>query len=527
VPRRRIDPEILAAALADPDKAARALAHLDAEDQKLLADELAYESFYSFVRQAWQVIEAEPYVDNWHVRALCEALQAVEDGRLRRLVISVPPGTGKSLITSVMWSAWLHLRHPQWRIISGTYALDLTVRDSVRARDVISSDWYQGLVDGAWRLKSDQNVKSFFSTSRGGNRIALSVGSAGTGHRADVLIVDDVVNADEHITQEMLAVGISWFKGRMRTRLDPRTGRIVVIGQRLHDADLPGTLIDDGWPALVLPMEYDASETTEPPIPESADPRTEDGELLFPAIFDRDSVEDLKRDLGPRAASAQLQQKPSASDGTIFTVDMLRFWIPEEWEFASPRRAEVRGVFVPHDVKRNDQDAMRLASWDLSFKGGSKNDFVAGHLWEVQGANVYLIDRRHERMGFRDTRASMLETREKWNAHAVLVEDKANGPAILDELKGSVPGLIPVTPKGSKEARAESCVPQMAAGQVYLPHPSLAPWVLDVIREMLSFPSSKNDDDVDAMTQALTYARDKTNRQSKTARAKRLARMRF
>jgi predicted phage terminase large subunit-like protein len=461
-----------------------------------------------FVRYAWPVLEPEtPLVWSWHVEAICDHLEAVSSGDIRRLLINVPPGHAKSLLVSVFWPAWMWVRRPGWRALFSSYKAELAVRDSVRCRSVITSPWYQTAFRPEWKLSGDQNVKSYFQNSATGVRQSIGVGGGATGFRGDAVVVDDPLKADEWPSPDELEKVISWWDFQMSSRLnDMSKGARVVIMQRLHERDLSGYLLErGGYEHLCLPSEYDPGRSCVTSIG-FKDPRTERGELLFPARFDASVIAEAKRDLGPYGYSGQHDQSPSPAGGSIIREEWIRYWYPHDVTAPTPVRVTTATgvVEIPQAPLPRAFDA-RLQSWDLAFKGGASSDFVAGHVWHRAGANCYLVDRCHARLDFVATLGAI---RDMSARHPValekLVEDKANGPAVLATLRDEIPGLVPVTPDGGKEARLHSVAPLFAAGNVWLPHPSVHPWSSEVVAELVRFPKAPHDDDVDAATQALS-----------------------
>lgn len=430
-----------------------------------------------------------PLLWNWHIDAICEHLQAVTDGRIRRLLINIPPGHMKSLLVSVFWPAWVWARRPEWRALFSSYAMDLAIRDSVRCRDLITSEWYQEGFCPPWGLKGDQNVKSFFENTRRGFRFSLSVGGRATGFRGDCVVVDDPLNAKEQYSKTARDECVFWWDKVMSSRLnDQRVGARVIIMQRLHEEDLAGHVIrKEGYEHLCLPTEFEPERLTgsgRDHIPAATrigwrDPRTEPGELLFPTLFSAPVVTEAKRDLGADGFAGQHQQRPSPADGTIFK----RAW----WQYYRQAPA----VF---DVV--------IQSWDCSFKDTKGTDYVVGQVWGRLGADKYLLDQVRDRMDFTATCAALKSLSAKWSrAAAKLIEDKANGPAVISALRRQVSGLIPVEPDGSKVARAHAVSADVEAGNVYLPEG--ATFTSDFVEELASFPNGTYDDQVDAATQAL------------------------
>lgn len=459
----------------------------------------ATESLAEFIRRGWPVLEpGTPLVWNWHLDAICLHLEAASDGRIRRLLVNVPPGHMKSLIVSVFWPAWRWLREPGWRGLFSSYAMELAIRDSVRCRDLVRSDWYRETFRPEWELKGDQNVKSYFENSRRGFRFSMSVGGRATGFRGDTVVCDDPLNAKEQHSEAARKECLVWWDRVMSSRLnDQRTGTRVIIMQRLHEGDLAGhVLARGGYEHLCLPTEWeperkDASRDGIPGVTGIGwrDPRREPGELLFPALFPAAVVEEAKRDLGARDFAGQHQQRPAPAGGALFQ----RHW----WRFYTRR---------PERLEETVQ------SWDMAFKDTDGSDFVVGQVWGRAGADKYLLDQVRARLDFPATVQAVLALSEKWpGARKKLVEDKANGPAVIAALKGKLAGLVPVLPEGGKEARAHAVSPEIEAGNVYLPAPEPDPetgyrppeWIGAFLEEAAAFPHGAHDDQVDAMTQAL------------------------
>jgi predicted phage terminase large subunit-like protein len=443
-------------------------------------------SFAAFVRESWDIVEpAMPLIDNWHIDALAEHLQAVAEGQIRFLMINIGPGYAKSVIASVMFSGWLWARNPQTRILAATYALSLTVRDSLRTRNLVTSDWFQSTFnDGPDRWTLEKENEDWLSNSKSGERRALSVGGKATGFRADGQIFDDLLNASDKYSKTKRDTAIDWAIRTMSSRFnDMRVGWRVVIGQRLHQEDPYGAMLATGdYEHLCLPSEFEPDRRITTSIGWT-DPRTEAGELLFPELFTDKVLAQSKKDLGSTDYAGQHQQRPAAAEGGIFKRDWWRRYTPAE-------------LPAMH---------MTLISVDATFKQGSDVDFVAIHVWGFNGPRAFLLARRHSQMGFTATKDSIRILYAEFRPSAILIEDKANGPAIIEELSREIPGVIAINPEGGKISRAWAASPSVEAGGVYLPKDE--PWVEEVIDEAADFPNAKHDDDVDAMTQALNWQR--------------------
>ena len=460
--------------------------------------ELAIRNLENFVRGAWPIVEPGAPLDwNWHLSLICRQLERVAPlGEINELVICIPPGHMKSLLVSVFWPAWLWLHRPHERYLCISNDDALCSRDSLRMRQIVKHPWYVGLVETAadragyapWELSKDQNEKVHFINDRNGFRQCLSIGSKISGKRADGLVVDDPYDAKESVLGNAEQVArrmkevVYIFDKVLSSRLnDKRNGYRVLIMQRLHELDLAGQLIKRGWPSVVLPTLYEP----EHPDAHPDDPRTEEGELLFPARFPADVVETIKTDeLGAREFGAQHQQRPSPAEGGTFQ----RSWFNQR----------------TRTLPAADSALQWAISVDCAFKGSADSDYVVMQVWARHGARYYLRDQVRRRMNYPDTRIALQNLARRYpHATMKLIEAKANGQALIDDLQSLIPGLIPYDPKASKEARAQMAARVFEAGNVHLPTSDIAPWVDDYVEEFCAFPAGSNDDQVDASVQLL------------------------
>lgn len=471
-------------------------------------------SLSEFVRQAWPLVEPAPLVWGWHVEAICKHLEAVARGEIRKLLINVPPGHAKSLLVAVLFPSWLWIDRPEWRSIFASYSDDLSVRDSIRCRQVIESNWYQenfATPDG-WRMRSDQNVKSYFVNTRSGFRLATSVQGRGTGDRGDLVVIDDPLKAQDAYSKAKRLEANRWLGQTMSNRFnDMQAGRMVMIMQRLHEEDPSGFVLEGGgWEHLCLPSEFDPANRSVTYHTVNgvrarfwADPRTEEGELLFPQKFPKEVLQEAKapNQLGADGFAGQHQQRPTPATGGMFKRDCWRFWKPDG---AAPDHIAQRpaGCYdgpalpLPKLVKQ-------IVSVDATFKETQSGSFVAIHVWgKAEGSGRFLLDRIKMRMDFDSTCKALKSICARHpRARRKIIEEKANGSAILSTLGRQIPGMVGVEPEGGKEARAAATQPYQAAGNVFLPDG--APWLDDYISEHAAFPLGKYNDDVDAQSQAL------------------------
>src|SRR6266481_4002644 len=267
-----------------------------------LADEIAVEQakrrLREFVRQAWPVVEpATRFIPGWHLDAICEHLEAVTQGHIRNLLINIPPRHMKSLDVAVFWPAWEWIRCPERRWLFSSYALSLSIRDSVKCRRLIQSAWYQSRWCDRFALTGDQNAKERFENDQTGYRLATSVGGAATGEGGDRVIVDDPHNVKEAESDTVRKGVIDWWDHVMSSRLnDPKSGAKVIIMQRVHEKDLSGHVLEQGgYEHLCLPAEYEGNKRST--SIGWSDPRQEPGELLWPERFGTKEIEELKHSM--------------------------------------------------------------------------------------------------------------------------------------------------------------------------------------------------------------------------------------
>jgi hypothetical protein len=317
--------------------------------------ERAEAHLHEFVQQAWTIVEPDcPFIDGWHIRAICEHLEAVADGRIKRLLINVPPGCSKSLLASVFWACWVWgpRNWPQSRWLFASYGQELSTRDSLKCRKILESNWYQSQWGDRVTLVHDQNEKTKFENSAGGWRLATSIGGRGTGEHPDFIVWDDPHNVNEAESQVEREQVITWRAATISLRGMTRDVREVGIMQRLHREDLAGWMIKthhDNLDHLCLPMRYEASAMPKPTSLGWTDPRFTEGELLWPQAIDARTVTDKERQLGYHA-EGQLQQRPPSRSQTAMFHDVY-FDDNTIWFDELPPAKELRCKVVACDPK--------------------------------------------------------------------------------------------------------------------------------------------------------------------------------
>jgi predicted phage terminase large subunit-like protein len=489
------------------------------------ADEIAFDreyvrqfGIYGLLKLCWPVLcPLETFQDGPHIKEVCDHVGAVVFDAISRLLVNVPPGSSKSLIVSVLLPAyvWGPCDRPVAKFMFATYATNLATRDANRCRDLIRSKWFQD----RWPVELDGVAQStYYTTKAGGWRYSEGIGAGTfTGRHPDFLIVDDSVNAQDtkgsaaELKTKLLEVQQTWDQVLSSRGANPSNKKQILIGQRLHDEDIFGYLLARAkqqggvqYQHLRLPMLYEADEPCvtfkDDGTPFGGDWRTIEGQLLCEARWSEKAIEQLKFEQG-NAWSAQYQQRPASKAGQIFRRAWFRFWIADDL---------MRENANPYTGDGFDEV---ICSWDLTFKDTLGSDFVCGQVWARLGPNYYLLDRVYRRLSFPNTLTAIEAQLRRWSCiGAKLIEDKANGPAVISVLVRKVSGLIPVEPQGSKIARANAVSYLHRAGNVYYP-PEYSGAVGEDshVEQLAKFPLAKHDDSVDAETQALLYFTENRN----------------
>ncbi len=506
-------PEDLQAALANPKAALEVIKKIESE-RKLI----------DFIRNGWEALEpGQPFVTGWAIEAICDHLQAVTEGEIKRLLINVPPGCTKSMSTSVFWPSWEWgpRNMPHNRYILAAHEQNLAIRDNVRSRDLMNNEWYQQHWGNNVQFKGDVNAKTYYENKATGWRMASSVGSGLTGYRGDRLILDDphsIKKADSDAFREEV---LRWFAETLPTRLNkPSESAIVVIMQRVHERDVAGLILAEelGYEHLMLPMEFekeracysyvkpsykknpkkfkvswdehqkawylDENGTTEKYL---VDVRTEDGDLLWEGRFSAESVDELKKTLrswgGSYAEAGQLQQRPAPRGGGMFQKDDFII------------------------VDKVPEGGRTVRGWDLAAtdkKQNKKAAFTVGCKMTLAKGGIYIEDVDRKQAGPSGVE-KMILTNAQMDGHSVLQDlpqdpgssGKAQKFAIAKLLHGYTFSFS--TETGSKEDRATPLAAQSESGNVHLVKGN---WNQSFINEAALFPNGQFKDQIDAASRA-------------------------
>ena len=438
------------------------------------------------------------YQMGWVHKEICDTLDQflrdVEAQKSPRLIICQPPRSGKSEIVSRRFPAYALGKNPDLQIIATSYSSDLVSRFNRDVQRIIDDDIYREIFPST--TLNGRNVKtdtraSYIRTSdlfevvgHKGSYRSTGVGGGITGQGADILIIDDPIKDRAEANSPTIREKLwDWYTSTAYTRLSPGGG-VIVMATRWHTDDLIGRLIQK----MQEGSGDDFNVITYPAIAEHDEPHRKAGEALHPERYDLEQLNAIRQTIGPQDWSALYQQRPVPEGGAVFKIDAFKRW---------------NSTNLPPAF---DQI---LGSWDMTFKDSKSSDYVVGQVWGRKGVDLYLLDLFRGQWDFTKTLEMFaLMTAKYPRTHRWLIEDKANGSAIISVLKKQIHGITPITPTESKLERAYAVTPLIEAGNVYIPES--ATWLANFEDELLNFPAGAHDDQVDSMTQALNFARQHT-----------------
>ncbi|WP_170143011.1 phage terminase large subunit [Thermosporothrix hazakensis] len=452
--------------------------------------------FYDFVRDAWHILEpSTPFVDGWHIHAISEHLEAVSSGQIQRLLVNMPPRHAKSTLISVMWPVWSWLLDPSLRWLCASYALSLSIRDNRRSRILIQSPWFQSRYGHIFRLAGDQNMKSRFENDKRGYRLATSVGAATTGEGGDRLLIDDPHPASDATSDVQRLNALQWFNETWVSRLnDQKTGAMVVVGQRIHQQDVSGHILElGGWEHLNLPTEFEEATRCRTSLGWT-DPRKEEGELLWPERFDHESLARLKKQLGSQAYAAQYQQTPVPSGGGQFRREWFRYFR----ETADAYLLEGRAVIKAHCERV-------FITVDLAISSKQHADYTVFGVWAMTPEHdLLLLDVIRGRFS-NPEQFKLIQRLHHHYPHAYFKIEKVGYQLALVQqaLSQGIP-CKEYQPVRDKVTRASTASIWFENGKIYFRQGGL--WLHDLETELLLFPKGAHDDQVDVISMAAEEA---------------------
>ena len=408
-----------------------------------------------------------------HHRLVIDKLEAIVRGEIDRLMLFLPPRHGKSLLASTLFPAWYLGRHPECSVICASYGQELANDFGRRVRSFVSSDLHR-MIFPASCIADDNAAVHRFGLSRGGNYYAVGVGGPITGRGADLLLIDDPLKGSEDAYSVTARRSCRHGSRASPIRDCSPTVRIVLIQTRWHQDDLAGWLLrehaGDNWTVVSLPAIAEPGDALGRP----------EGDPLWPSKFPLEALARIREAIGSSAWSALYQQRPIAAEGAIFRKEWLRTFTGQPECY--------RVIF----------------SLDTAYKQGTSNDYSVIAVWGETQNGFYLLDLVRERLDFPSLKSRTIAKAAYWKPSAVLIEDAASGQSLIQSLnlETRLP-ILPAKPLGDKESRASAVSPLFESGRVFIPQ--AAPWLVDFVDEITSFPAAPHDDQVDATTQALTW----------------------
>lgn len=498
-------------------------------DEDALIKEDCESSFYDFVKHAWYHVDGREYIDGWHVQAMCEHLQAIQQLEIRKLLCNLPPRTGKSMIFCVLFPAWCWTIDPGLRFLYTSYSKELTIRDSVFCRRLIASDWYQKLWCDKFSITRDVDNKCRYDNNKHGYRLASSVGSSVTGQGGDINCFDDPNNV-QTVHSEVTRTSINeHFDNVLSSRFTlAKLARRIVTQQRTHIDDLSGHILskeDPSWIFLCLPLEHEKSRRSSTvilPMSEGKiwkDPRKIEGELLWPQGMDKAAVLDIKKEFNNDSyiIASQLQQRPSPITGGMLKAEWFQRW-------TEPYYPEFEYI---------------LQSWDTALTIGEKSCYSSCTTWGVfkdraTGVkNIMLLSLFKEKIEYPELRKMAMRLANNYNdvymddpikghksPHLILIERKMNGYDLLaDFMRANLPvmGFDP-NKYGNKIGRCRLISYLIENGLVYLPTepPNFKRYTEDsqlFLEAAVNFPEDRSgkptNDIIDSMSQAFIWLKER------------------
>lgn len=486
------------------------------------------ESLYVFTRSAFPYIDPAPWIDSWAVEAVCDHLQAVADGEIRKLILNISPRCLKTITTCVAFPAWVWAQNQPVvgqsigatvSFLCGSYNRDLSMDATVKCRQLINSRFYQDRWASRFALSEVQATKQLFVNDRGGRYLSTSVSGGTLGRGADIIIADDLNDAQDALSEASLEGTLSYWNTVLRTRLNnPKTGAFIVIQQRLAENDVTGHILEknaEDWVHVMIPMRYEPERSFHTVIGWK-DPRTEPGELMWPERFGEAEVKSLETDLGPWAACGQLQQRPEPKGGGIILREWWRLWEHDSYPPMDYVLATLDTAFTESEL--NDPSGMII--WGI-FSGDVKaatTRMVAqdgtpqrmNQTYSEFAPHVMCMYAWTARLELHELVEKVVQTCVKLKVDTLMIENKASGISVSQEIRRLYWrerfGVELFDPKSQdKVARLYSVQHLFAEGIIYGPD---RPWMEAVIAQVAGFPRLKHDEFADLTSMGLRKLRD-------------------
>jgi predicted phage terminase large subunit-like protein len=455
------------------------------QDAALFLREMQRRDFMAFLDRAWPYISGGQLLDrNWHIDAMAHRLDCVKNGSSTRLLISLPPRNAKSKTVSIIWVAWMLGQDPSLNFVCVSYSNELSGNLARDCLTIMQSAWYRELFP---RTIIRRAAAHDFDTTAGGGRLATSVTGTLTGRGGDIIILDDVIKPDEAMSEIVREAVNIWYRTTLASRLnDKESGAIICVMQRLHQYDLPGMLLEAGnWDHLVLPAIAVEDEII--PLTRGRTHVRREGDVLHPERESRATLEGMRAMMGSTAFAAQYQQAPVPALGNIFKAS----WLKSYDTFDASEGGEI------------------IQSWDTGISTSEGNSFSVCITAVVRERHIYIVDVWRGRLEFPELSKKAIELARIHRAQTLLIENCASGRQLLQTLRSETPAGVPMpiscNPETDKRSRAEGVSSIVEAEQLLLPRE--AHWLGEFKSELLSFPSGRYDDQVDALSQLLGRVR--------------------
>lgn len=464
---------------------------------------LAYQSNLGlFIRRAFPIIDpGEEYSHNWHIDAIAECLTSCYRGELKRVVINMPPRSLKSISTTIAFPAWLLGKDPTLQIMAASYSQVLSLKHSRDTRLVMQSPWYNSIFPNTVIAK-DENAAHKFVTTERGQRLAVSVTGSSTGEGGNFLIADDPLNPLQAASDIERENANRWFQQTFSSRLNNRKeGVIIVVMQRLHENDISGMLLGQGWEHLCLPAVCDKKRTFS--LGGGKTKEWKAGEFLHPERLSAEVLEEVKKEIGSFAYAGQYMQTPAPEGGGIIKE---HWW--QHWKGKKPPKTE----YV-------------LQVYDTAFTEKTTNDYCARTTWGIFTSedgtpNLIMLERLNERLEFPELREEAKRSYREYDPDIVLIEEKASGSPLIQEFRRAglrVRGIPRNANSGDKQSRAHNVTVLFEQGVIWVPCNSIMvdekevfspkPWAQEVIDSCSVFPNGAHDDLVDTVVDAVAFLR--------------------
>ncbi|TIX79140.1 MAG: terminase [Mesorhizobium sp.] len=442
------------------------------------ADAIFRTDFPSFIQKAFETLNAGPFQDNWHLHAITHHLQEVMEGKNNRLIITVPPRSLKSMITSIALPAFLLGQDPTKRMICVSYAQGLSETHAHDFRKVVNAPWYRRVFPA---VHGARDTAEEFATKQGGFRLSTSISGTITGRGGSLIIFDDPLNASDAMSASEREKVKDFYRNATLSRLDDKTsGAIIIVMQRLHDQDLVGTVLQTGgYKHLKLPAI--ASKDEQIPIGGGRFHNRKIGDVLHPAREPLSVLDGLEKAMGDRQFRAQYQQEPLPDDGEMLKANWIKSY---------------------DQIDRIGNDQV-IQSWDTAMKGSERNDFSVCTTCLVRGNDKYVLDVIRKQCEYPELLRLALGREADFKPNAILIEDHGSGTSLIQQLARQGLKTIGIRPEGDKHIRFSTASLHFEKGQVFLPRD--APWLSTFLDELLRFPQTTFDDQVDSVSQLLNW----------------------